>query len=209
MNLGQDASEIKSVLPQGVSPKTATGLPAWMRGRRKIGPSYPEQRWFPALGFRGILASGPFEATRAWTPRPRSGTGGVLGQVEQPARPSDRRSGRPVTGRCHTVQGLGPSDRRLAQDRAQDGGVTGRRRTRGARTRGFSDDGQHALPNTREGSPELKRAFLDRLVERGERHGRVRPGLGLPRTAVYYWKHRDRDFARAWDLATWRSTRTS
>ena len=58
----------------------------------------------------------------------------------------------------------------------------------------------NTLPNTREGSPELKRAFLDRLVERGNVMA-VCAQLGLPRPDVYYWKHRDTEFARAWDLA--------
>ena len=48
--------------------------------------------------------------------------------------------------------------------------------------------------------PDLKRTFLERLVETGNVMAATAQ-LGLPRTSVYYWKHRDADFRRAWDLA--------
>ena len=51
-----------------------------------------------------------------------------------------------------------------------------------------------------EPSPDLKRTFLERLVEAGNVMVACAQ-LGLPRTSVYYWKHRDPDFQRAWDLA--------
>ena len=51
-----------------------------------------------------------------------------------------------------------------------------------------------------EPSPDLKRTFLERLVETGNVMVACAQ-LGLPRTSVYYWKHRDADFRRAWDLA--------
>lgn len=51
-----------------------------------------------------------------------------------------------------------------------------------------------------EPSPDMKRTFLERLVETGNVMVACAQ-LGLPRTSVYYWKHRDADFQRAWDLA--------
>ncbi|KHQ53598.1 helix-turn-helix domain-containing protein [Mameliella alba] len=51
-----------------------------------------------------------------------------------------------------------------------------------------------------EPSPDQKRTFLERLVETGNVMVACAQ-LGLPRTSVYYWKHRDADFQRAWDLA--------
>lgn len=51
-----------------------------------------------------------------------------------------------------------------------------------------------------EPSADLKRTFLERLVEAGNVMVACAQ-LGLPRTSVYYWKHRDADFRRAWDLA--------
>jgi hypothetical protein len=48
--------------------------------------------------------------------------------------------------------------------------------------------------------PDLKRTFLERLVETGNVMAAAAQ-LGLPRTSVYYWKNRDPEFRRAWDLA--------
>jgi len=48
--------------------------------------------------------------------------------------------------------------------------------------------------------PDLKRTFLERLVETGNVMAATAQ-LGLPRTSVYYWKNRDPEFRRAWDLA--------
>ena len=55
-------------------------------------------------------------------------------------------------------------------------------------------------PHASEPSPEFKRAFLERLVEVGNVTVACAQ-LGLPRPNVYYWKHRDDDFRRGWDIA--------
>ena len=51
-----------------------------------------------------------------------------------------------------------------------------------------------------EPSPEAKRAFLERLLDVGNVTVACAQ-LGLPRPNVYYWKHRDEDFRRGWDIA--------
>ena len=55
-------------------------------------------------------------------------------------------------------------------------------------------------PHASEPSPEFKRAFLERLVEVGNVTVACAQ-LKLPRPNVYYWRHRDDDFRRGWDIA--------
>ena len=55
-------------------------------------------------------------------------------------------------------------------------------------------------PHASEPSPEAKRAFLDKLLEVGNVTIACAK-LGLPRPNVYYWKHRDDEFRRGWDIA--------
>lgn len=55
-------------------------------------------------------------------------------------------------------------------------------------------------PHASEPSPEAKRAFLERLLEVGNVTVACAQ-LGLPRPNVYYWKHRDEEFRRGWDIA--------
>lgn len=49
-------------------------------------------------------------------------------------------------------------------------------------------------------SPEAKRAFIERLVETGNVLTACAKA-GLPRPNVYYWRARDEEFSRAWELA--------
>lgn len=56
------------------------------------------------------------------------------------------------------------------------------------------------LRNASEPSPDVKHAFLDRLVEVGNVTVACAQ-LGIARPNVYYWKHRDKEFKRGWDMA--------
>lgn len=55
-------------------------------------------------------------------------------------------------------------------------------------------------PYARDPSPEIKRNFLERLVEVGNVTVACAQ-MGLARPSVYYWKHRDREFRQGWEMA--------